>query len=226
MGSAIQTIVTPGKNTAQTEDEPGTTAAHFLFAHGAGAPMTSPFMEDMAQLIANRGITVHRFEFDYMAERHKTRKRRPPPRAENLIEEFQQAITELRDYIGDGSAFFIGGKSMGGRIATMMADELHGAKHISGTIALGYPFHPEKKPDQLRIEHLTNLKCPALFLQGERDPLGNRDEVESYDLSSSIKIVWAPDGDHHLSPRKKSGHTNEDNLANAAREISKFIAAL
>lgn len=98
---------------------------------------------------------------------------------------------------------------MGGRMASLVADE----SGVDGVICLGYPFHPPDKPDKLRTEHLQEITCPTLILQGERDPFGARAEVESYQLSEAVTVEWIPDGNHDLSPRKASGHTTETNMA-------------
>lgn len=115
---------------------------------------------------------------------------------------------------------YIGGKSMGGRMASLVADELG----VAGLICLGYPFHPPGKPDKLRTAHLAGLQTPTLICQGERDTFGQRAEVAGYDLSSAINFEWLPDGDHSFKPRKRSGFTEADNLAAAAAACAAFIA--
>ncbi len=94
---------------------------------------------------------------------------------------------------------------MGGRVASLVADELHAEKRIAGLVCLGYPFHPPKKPEQLRTAHLEHLACPALIVQGERDPFGGRGEVEAYRLSPAIAFHWVGDGDHDLGPPRRLG---------------------
>jgi predicted alpha/beta-hydrolase family hydrolase len=120
----------------------------------------------------------------------------------------------------------IGGKSMGGRVASLVADELHAAGSIVGLVCLGYPFHPPNKPAQLRTAHLERLACPALIVQGERDPFGGRAEVEGYALSAAIRLHWASDGDHDLGPRGASGFTRKGNLAAAADAVAAFAREL
>ena len=143
-----------------------------ILAHGAGAPMDSPFMVYFAEQLAAKGIRVLRFEFPYMAERRETGKKRPPDRQPKLLTSWRQ-IYEGAGFTGKA---FIGGKSMGGRMASLIADELSPA----GLICLGYPFYAPGKPDKPRTEHLESLKTPALILQGERDAMGNREAVEGY----------------------------------------------
>jgi predicted alpha/beta-hydrolase family hydrolase len=201
---------------------PADAAVRFLCAHGAGAGMDTPFLETIAGLLAERGITTYRFEFAYMAARRHGGSRKPPPRAERLMDEYRAAVAALPA----GTALLIGGKSMGGRVASLVADALFAEKHIAGLVCLGYPFHPPKKPDQLRTAHLEHLACPALFVQGERDPFGGRSEVEAYRLSPAIRFHWVGDGDHDLGPRGGSGFTRKGNLAAAADAIAEFAGRL
>ena len=194
-----------------------------LLAHGAGAPMDSPFLESFAARIIARGVSVARFEFDYMAQRRHGR-RKPPPRAEALMGEYAAAIAEVRTR-HPKSAIWIGGKSLGGRVASMVAAAQFAAENISGCVCLGYPFHPPKQPDKLRTAHLEALECPTLIVQGERDPFGTRPEVEGYALSDSIQIAWIGDGDHDLKPRAKSGRTVGANLDAAADAVADFVTS-
>lgn len=197
---------------------PDDAAARFVFAHGAGAGMESPFMTAFARLLTERGIAVIRFEFAYMAARRDGGGRKPPPNAQRLTGEYRQAIESLPH----GPPLVIGGKSMGGRVASMIADETYADGLIAGLACLGYPFHPPKQPDKLRTGHLLDLKCPTLIVQGERDPFGSRAEVEALELPATIAFEWAVDGDHDLGPRGGSGTTRSANLAAAADAVSAF----
>ena len=201
---------------------PANAKAHILLAHGAGAAMTSPFLESIARQLTERGLTVSRFEFAYMAARREGGKRRPPPRAELLVPEYRRAVEELRAQGASAQTLLIGGKSLGGRVASLAADELFAAGLINGLVCLGYPFHPPDKPENLRTAHLEELRCPTLIVQGERDPFGARAEVESYRLSPEIRFTWAGDGDHDLGPRGGSGFTRAGNLALAADAVAAF----
>ncbi len=192
-----------------------------LLAHGAGAAMDSDFMARMAALLAREGLRVARFEFGYMAQRRTGGSKRPPPKIELLQQEYRAAIEALAC---DGP-LFIGGKSMGGRVASLIADDLFKAGRIAGLVCLGYPFHPTGKPERLRTEHLAALRTPALICQGTRDPFGTREEVAGYALSESIALDWLDDGNHDLKPRKSvSGQSYEDNLARAAAAVSDWVA--
>ena len=198
-------------------DGPDGAAKTLVLAHGAGAPMESEFMDFFAAGLAANGIRVARFEFPYMVIRREDGKRRPPDRAPVLLGTYLQVAAELGP-----DNLVIGGKSMGGRIASMVADEAGAA----GLVCLGYPFHPPGKPEKLRTEHLAGLKTPALILQGERDPFGRRAEVEGYALSKSIAVDFLADGDHDLKPRKASGRTREENWAEAVARIAGFVDGL
>ena len=111
---------------------------------------------------------------------------------------------------------------MGGRIASMIADE----SGVRGLVCLGYPFHPPGKPGQLRTRHLKGMSTPALILQGERDPFGTPEEIAGYDLSPRIQIGWIADGDHSFKPRKQSGRTERQNLEEVVSRILGFIGSL
>ena len=190
-------------------------------AHGAGAAMDSEWMNRMSGLLAVRGIRVARFEFAYMASR-RSGARKPPPRAETVMDEYRDVVARLVDEVG--GPVTIGGKSMGGRVASMVADELHSAGAVSGLVCLGYPFHPPGKPENLRTAHLEHLECPALICQGTRDPFGTREEVAGYVLSPAIELCWLEDGEHELKPRTKiSGHTHAEHLASAADAVAAFL---
>jgi len=194
----------------------------FLCAHGAGKGMESPFLDTVADLLGERDIAVWRFEFGYMAARRDGGSRKPPPKAERLMDEYRAAVAELPR----GGSVLIGGKSMGGRVASLVADELFGLGRIAGLVCLGYPFHPPNKPEKLRTAHLEALGCPALIVQGERDPFGTRAEVEAFRLSSAIRLHWADDGDHDLGPRGASGFTRKGNLTAAADAIAAFATVV
>jgi uncharacterized protein len=192
-----------------------------LLAHGAGAPMDSPAMTANAKVLAAVGFRVARFEFAYMAGRRTGAGVKPPPKAEKVMPEYRSAVEAL----GARGPLIIGGKSMGGRVASMIADELHEEGKIAGLFCLGYPFHPPGRPEQLRTAHLQNMRTPALIVQGTRDPFGTREEVSAYTLSKAIKLLWLEDGDHDLKPRKAvSGFTLADHLATTAKAVEAWVA--
>ena len=200
--------------------------AHLLLTHGASQPMNSPFFETLVPALLRDRIAVTRFEFSYMVGIRETGKRRPPPRIEKLFPEFLAAVDQLRGEVDRKMKIVIGGKSMGGRIASMLADELFADGKISGLVCLGYPFHPPKKPENLRTAHLVGLQTPALFAQGDRDPFGTREDVAGYPLSSAIQIHWVDDGDHDFGPRGKSGFTRKGNIEAAALAMAEFCRSV
>jgi len=193
-------------------------APALLLAHGSGAPMDTPFMNEVTAFVVSQGVRVVRFEFAFMAGRRTTGKKPPPPKAEKLIAEFLQVLGEI-----DAPAVFIGGKSLGGRVASMMAQQCFDEGKIAGLVCLGYPFHPPGKLDKLRTAHFADYTCPSLICQGENDSFGKRVEIEQYDLPASFQFHWAPYGDHHLVPPKRSGLTPAGNWAAAAGVIAAFM---
>ena len=192
-----------------------------IFAHGAGAPMDSGFMQAMTALLVALGLGVVRFEFGYMAARRVSEKCPPPPKMPVLEAEYRCIIAGVAQRYPQAK-LFIGGKSMGGRVASLVADAEWAAGRIAGCICVGYPFHPAKQPDKLRTTHLADVRCPTLIVQGERDRLGDRNDVDGYRLSQAIEIDWIGDGDHDLRPRKSSGLTPDGNLSHAADAIAAF----
>jgi uncharacterized protein len=199
-------------------DGPADATVRVLLAHGAGAPMDSPFMTQMTALLVDRGLCVIRFEFPYMASRRRTGKKKPAPKAETLMPAYRDAVAALPP----GGTIIIGGKSMGGRIASLVADELHAAGQTAGLVCIGYPFHPPGMPEKLRTAHLETLSTPALIIQGERDPFGTRLEIEAMKFPKSIEFTWIGDGDHDLGPRGGHGFTRKGNLSAAAGAIAAF----
>lgn len=192
-------------------------APALLLAHGAGAPMDSEWMERLTARLVAHGLRVVRFEFPYMQARRHGEPRRAPDRAPVLLQCWRAAVTAA----SGGGAVAIGGKSMGGRMASMIADEV-GALAL---VCFGYPFHPPDEPAQTRVQHLATLATPTLILQGSRDPFGTPDDVAAYDLSAAIRVHWLPDGDHDLRPRVRSGHTFAGHLDEAARAAAGLVLA-
>lgn len=199
-------------------DGPANARRTLVLAHGAGAPVDSPFLETIAKGIAAAGFRVARFEFPYMRARREEGKKRPPDRGPVLSESWKKAIRALAGTEGPGG-LVIGGKSLGGRIASMVADEAA----VAGLVCLGYPFHPPGRPDKLRVAHLAGLRTPGLIVQGTRDPFGGRDEVLRYSLSKTLRVVFLEDGDHSFKPRASSGRTEAQNLAEAVALVTAFL---
>jgi predicted alpha/beta-hydrolase family hydrolase len=185
----------------------------FAFAHGAGGAMDTPFMKTVAAGLGKQGIRVARFEFPYMAARRESGKRGAPDRQPVLLDTWRRVVAEL------GGRVAIGGKSMGGRMASMVADELQ----VPALVCLGYPFHPPGKAERVRTAHLATLQTPTLIVQGTRDMFGTENEVAGYELSPSITIEWLPDGDHSFKPRKSSGVSESENVRRAVDVVAAFL---
>jgi predicted alpha/beta-hydrolase family hydrolase len=203
-------------------DGPDDAPATLLLAHGAGAPMDSPFMAAIASGLGAKGWRVVRFEFGYMARMRQTGRRQGPDRMPLLQEAFRQQV-RLEQAAWPQRPLFVGGKSMGGRVASLLVDGLAAAAGVRGCLCLGYPFHPPGKPLTLRSEHLAELQAPTLILQGERDPFGKREEVGSYALSPQVQVGWIASGDHSFKPTKASGLSEAQNWATAVRLVDSFL---
>ncbi|MCV2220431.1 alpha/beta family hydrolase [Pseudomonas mercuritolerans] len=195
----------------------GEASATLILAHGAGAPMDSEWMNDMAGRLAGLGVNVLRFEFPYMAQRRVDGVKRPPNPAPKLLDCWREVFALVRRHVAGVLA--VGGKSMGGRMASLVADELG----VDALVCLGYPFYAVGKPEKPRVEHLAGLKTRTLIVQGERDALGNREAVEAYTLSPSIEVMWLAAGDHDLKPLKASGFTHADHLGSAVQKVAEFL---
>ncbi|EGU4186029.1 alpha/beta fold hydrolase [Vibrio parahaemolyticus] len=186
----------------------------FVFAHGAGAGMEHDFMTAVAKGLVEQGIRVVRFNFPYMGKRSEDGKKRPPDRAPKLLEAYSEVIAHFAS-----SPVVIGGKSMGGRMASLLAEH----ELVEGIACLGFPFHPPGKPEKFKGDHLASIDKPTLILQGERDTFGKREEFDEFVFSQQVKVSFLPDGDHSFKPRKSSGHTEAGNIALAVEQLSAFI---
>ena len=189
-----------------------------MLAHGAGAPMDSPFMAAIAGGLAAGCIGFAGLGFPTLVAGRHCGGRRPPDRLPVLLDAWRAVAATL----ADTTTLVIGGKSLGGRVASMVADEVGAA----GLLCLGYPFHAAGKPPGERIAHLATLRTPTLIVQGTRDPLGRPDEVASYPLAPAVTVAWIADGDHSLTPRKASGRTAGDTMDEAIGLAAAFVRGL
>jgi predicted alpha/beta-hydrolase family hydrolase len=195
----------------------GPPLATLLLAHGAGAGMDSPFMEQLAEALARRDIRTLRFDFPYMARARTEGRRRPPNPGPVLLEHWRAMVATWR--AAENGPLWLAGKSMGGRMASLLADDLGAA----GLVCLGYPFHPAGKPERLRTEHLATLTTPTLIVQGERDALGTRAEVAGYALAPCLEVQWIATADHDLKPLKSSGLSQTQALVETAASVAAFV---
>ncbi|PKG86055.1 hypothetical protein CXF85_02945 [Colwellia sp. 75C3] len=206
--------------------------AQVIFAHGAGANMSHEFMSEISLLLNELGINVVRFNFPFMDKRALTGIKYPPDRMPKLLVCYEDVIRHVVEQLAEHELpLFIGGKSMGSRVAASIvaAPELlplNLLNKVSGVFCLGYPFHPAKKPEKLRLEPLFDASKPVLIVQGDRDTLGNKAEIISYELAAHCQCVFLEDGDHSLKPRVKSGFTYQAHINSAVEEIVQFIEKL
>lgn len=214
-------------------DGPADATCHLILAHGAGEGPESAFMARISRGLAAGGLRVTRFAFPYMAKMAGGG-HRPPDPAGVLLAAWREAVAEVR---GAGQSapsrsgthgpdpgrpdvsLVLGGKSLGGRMASLIADE----EGAAALVCLGYPFHPPGRPDDLRTDHLAALRTPTLICQGTRDPFGRPDEVAGYRLSPAIRMAWIAEGDHSMVPGKASGRTWEENLDQVVGEVLGFL---
>ncbi|WP_349342988.1 alpha/beta family hydrolase [Marinobacter sp. MMG032] len=192
-----------------------------ILAHGAGAPADSTFMEELSAALEREGIGTIRFEFPYMQKRRQDGKKRPPDREPILLEYFSGVIDRVRAELGSGSLILVGGKSMGGRMASILASR---REDIDGVICFGYPFHPPGKLDRWRTAHFRDLNCPILVLQGTRDPFGKPDELADHQRDlEAIDLRWLEGGNHDFQTLKSQPQTQSELIAQAARETRIFV---
>ncbi|MDC0662054.1 alpha/beta family hydrolase [Marinobacter sp. SS21] len=207
-----------------TKAQGGDSEAVLLLAHGAGAPADSPFMVQLAAALARRGVSVVRMEFPYMQKRREDGRKRPPDRAEKLLTSFRDHIARQREEIGPETPLFIGGKSMGGRMASLLAAEAEDCGSFKGTLCFGYPFHPPGKLDKWRVAHFAHLWCPACVIQGTRDPFGKPEEIrERLEGELPFELHWLQGGNHDFQPLKASGLSQDDLIEEAAELATRFI---
>ncbi|HKV39919.1 MAG TPA: alpha/beta family hydrolase [Blastocatellia bacterium] len=203
---------------ASGHSEPNT----IILGHGAGAAQTSDFMVQFAQGLASRGLNAVTFNFLYTE-----RGRHVPDPGPKLESCYRSVISAIRatEVFGSGK-LVIGGKSMGGRIASQVAAA--GVDGVSGLVFLGYPLHPPGKPDKLRDSHLYRIKQPMLFVQGSRDSFGSPDE-----LSPVLKQTIAPhelyvieNGDHSFKVPKKGAVTQAGVYSAVMDRIAEWVAGI
>jgi len=190
-----------------------------LMAHGAGAGQDSTFLQRLRNALAARGVQTLSIEFDYLQQMRRSGRRRPPPRIEWLVDEFARWCDSVSH--SELAPLWLGGKSMGGRVASLLAAR----RGAAGLVMCGYPFHPPGKPERLRLAHWPALRCPSLVVQGSRDRFGSRAEVCDYDLPVTVRVHWLDDGDHDWTPRRRSGRTQAACIDEGAQAIAAFMSA-
>lgn len=210
----------------KSEARGGLPAPRLLLAHGAGAPADSAFMDRLASALSAEGIATLRFEFPYMEKRRQDGRKSPPDRQPVLLDHFRGAIaTLLAEPEEEGSRLFIGGKSMGGRMASHMIAQADLQSEVCGAICFGYPFHPPGKPERWRTSHFQDLQRPFQIIQGTRDPFGRKQEVEAQDLGSmeNVYLSWLDGGDHDYRPLARQPESHDEMIQQAANVAAGFI---
>ncbi|MGC8119230.1 alpha/beta family hydrolase [Marinobacter sp. VGCF2001] len=193
-----------------------------ILAHGAGAPMDSLFMESLAAALEAQGIANVRFEFPYMIRRREDGRKRPPDRQPALLTAYREEVDRVRRELGDDVRLLVAGKSMGGRMASLLASE--SSEGIDGVVCYGYPFHPPGKVDRWRIDHLANLKVPVLVIQGTRDPFGKPSELDAQGSIPGIsRLCWLEGGNHDFQPLVRQPESQSDLITRAALHTRQFI---
>jgi hypothetical protein len=197
-----------------------------ILAHGAGAPADSVFMTHLGNALAGAGVKTMRFEFPYMERTRIDGRKRPPDRQPALLSHFRQVIRAVSRE--NGGKIIVGGKSMGGRMASLLAAEPELVSRLGGCVCFGYPFHRPGKPDRWRVEHFGRFHCPVLIIQGARDPFGKRKEVDDCPMviSSVCRIHWLEGGDHDFRPLVRQPETQDQLIESAAKTAAAFLADL
>lgn len=195
-----------------------------VLAHGAGAPADSPFMATLARALAAQSVSVVRFEFDYMRRRRLDGRKRPPGSVLKLRDEFAAQVEAVVGGIDPQRPVFVGGKSMGGRVASLLAAEPSVSERVAGAVAFGYPFHPPSRPERWRTEHFATLRRALCVVQGTRDPFGKPDEIVGQPfLSEVVQVQWLEGGDHDLRPLKRQPESQSDLIHRAATLAAAFM---
>ena len=191
-----------------------------LLAHGAGADMNAATLTSVADALADNKIASLRFNFPYKAAGRKS-----PDRPPVLLQAVRDAAADLAKRTKlPADRLVMGGRSMGGRICSMVAAE-DGA---AGLVLLGYPLHPPGRADNLRIEHFPRLKMPVLFVSGTRDAFGSPDELKknAKKIKGKVSWHWIETGDHGFKTLKSSGISADAALGGAAEAVVSFVTSL
>ncbi|MFP5298725.1 MAG: alpha/beta family hydrolase [Actinomycetota bacterium] len=209
-------VQVPAGRVSCVADGPPDAWATFLFAPGAGAGIHSDFMSFVADGLASAGLRVVRFNFPYLEAGRKA------PDRQAVLEETYAAVIEA--FGGDAARLYVGGKSMGGRIASHVV--ANGIR-TDGIVFFGYPLHPPGRPERLRDEHLYKIDAPMLFVEGTRDPfcpLATLEEVR-LNIEASTEVAVIDDGDHSFKVRKSSGRSTQDAWTDVVDAAARWMSA-
>lgn len=208
--------VRTGAGEVSTRVDGDPSRALLVLAHGAGAGMDHPFMELVTEGVAAGGTGVLRFNFAYMEQARKA------PDRQNVLEKTFAEVLGAARADHPSSHVFMGGKSMGGRIASHLAAS---GEPCRGLVFLGYPLHPPGRPDRIRDSHLYQIEAPMLFVEGTRDPFCPLDRLAEVraQLSAPNDLAVIADGDHSFRVRRASGRSNEDAIGEVVEVVSEWI---
>ena len=198
---------------------PGDARCLLVLAHGAGAGMQHPFMEGLAGVLADYGVATFRYQFPYMEQQRK----RPDPPA--LLTATVRAAVMAASEAAPSLALFAGGKSLGGRMASLtVAEDPEVAAKIRGLVFFGFPLHPAGRPGTKRAEHLTRLQVPMLFLQGTRDALADLTLLHPLcdTLAPLARLHVVEGADHSFHMLKRAGKTDADVLRDLAKTVASW----
>lgn len=205
----------------KTKEYENSPEAVIILAHGAGAPADSPYMQMLSEFLQQYRLVNVRFEFPYMQKRRTDGKKRPPDRQPVLLEYFSAVVDQVRQDLGNDCQILVGGKSMGGRMASILAAQRDG---IAGVVCFGYPFHPPGKPDRWRTGHFPEIRCPVSIFQGTRDPFGKPGELAEHEAELGGALIhWLEGGDHDFRPLARQAQSQRDLVAEAAEKTREFV---
>jgi len=188
-----------------------------ILAHGAGSPMDSEFMNQIVDYLSSDSLLVIRFEFPYMQQRRRGKKLFPD-KMNKLSEYYLSIIKTIKNKYANKN-IWIGGKSLGGRVACSVSREIK----VRGVVVFGYPFHPQNNNNNLRVQALIDGGPPILICQGTRDKLGSKEEINNYKLNKNVKICFLQGGDHSFQSLKKHKFTKNELINIASEEVKYFI---
>ncbi|QDU66402.1 alpha/beta family hydrolase [Engelhardtia mirabilis] len=211
----------PGEVRAALDVEDDAGGPVVLLAHGAGLPHDAPFMERVAVGLASRGLPTLRFDYPYATRMHREGRRFPPNPMAKLLVAHGQVLAFLRERFPD-RAVVLAGKSMGGRASSLLAAA---GEECLGCAFLGYPLHPPRKPDKLRVDHFGELAVPCLFLQGDRDPLAGLELLREHlpSIPGPVTLEVIEGGDHSFELPKRMGRTPEAVQDELAERIARWV---
>lgn len=223
MTTVTRTVVVGAASVTATEySATGTPHAHLVLAHGAGTDQRHRVMVALARGIAAEDVSITTFNFPYTEQG-----RRSPDRAPVLLDTWRAVVTDVAARVGPSVRLVIGGKSMGGRMASMaLAEpETPALAQVSGLVLLGYPLHPPGKPAQLRTAHLPHIRVPILLVHGTRDAFGTRDEIEPVfaSLTTRVDFEFVEGGDHGFAAPKSRALDEAAVLAGIAARVAGWV---